>query len=141
MTQQTGRVEGKKGLITGAGQGLGAASAHLLARHGAKVALADINHAGVEAVAARINAEFGANTADAFRLDVRDETQWIDVLASADSAMGGLSVLVNNAGIIGPGNIEEFSFADWKRTQEINVDSLFLSVKYGVEILVQNETA
>ena len=88
----------------------------MLARHGAKVALVDINHAGVEAVVARINAEFGANTAHAFRLDVRDEIQWIDVLAAADSAMGGLSVLVNNAGIIGPGNIEELFFADWKWT-------------------------
>ena len=139
MAQQAGRVEGKKALITGAAQGLGAASAHLLARHGAKVALADINHAGAEAVAARINAEFGANTAHAFRLDVRDEFQWIDVLAAADAAMGGLSVLVNNAGIIGPGNIEELSFADWKRTQEINVDSVFLSVKYGLKYLRQNQ--
>ena len=52
MAQHAGRVEGKKALITGAAQGLGAASAHLLARHGAKVALADINHAGAEAVAA-----------------------------------------------------------------------------------------
>src|SRR5882757_677672 len=139
MSQQAGRVDGKKALITGAAQGLGAASAHLLARHGAKVAIADINHAGAEAVAARINAEFGANTACALRLDVRDEMQWIDALAAADSAMGGLSVLVNNAGVIGPGNIEELSFADWKRTHEINVDSVFLSVKYGLKYLRQNQ--
>src|SRR5260370_16278062 len=139
MSQQAGRVEEKKALITGAAQGLGDASAHLVARHGAKGALADMNHAGAEGVAARINAEFGANTAYAFRLDVRDETQWIDVLASADSAMAGLSVLVNNAGIIGPGNIEELSYADWKRTQEINVDSVFLSVKYGLKYLRQNQ--
>ena len=78
MPQQTGRVEGKKALITGAAQGLGAASAHLLARHGAKVALADINHACAEAVGARINAEFGANTAHAFHLDVRDVHRYTD---------------------------------------------------------------
>jgi NAD(P)-dependent dehydrogenase (short-subunit alcohol dehydrogenase family) len=139
MRQQGGRVEGKKALITGAAQGLGAASARLLALHGATVALADINYAGAEAVAAKINLECGATAAYAFRLDVRDEMQWIDVLASADSAMGGLSVLVNNAGIIGPGNIEELSFADWKRTQEVNVDSVFLSVKYALKYLRQNQ--
>ena len=97
MPQRAGRVTGKKALISCAAQGLGAAAANLLAHHGATVALADINHTGAEAVAMKINAEFGMATAYSFRLDVRDETQWIDVLARADSAMGSMNVLVNNA--------------------------------------------
>jgi NAD(P)-dependent dehydrogenase (short-subunit alcohol dehydrogenase family) len=60
-------------------------------------------------------------------------------VSMSGTKLSGLSVLVNNAGIIGPGNIEELSFADWKRTQEINVDSVFLSVKYGLKYLRQNQ--
>ena len=59
----TGRVQGKKALVTGAAQGLGAAQAAMLAREGAQVVLADINIAGAEAQAAAINQAHGAGTA------------------------------------------------------------------------------
>ena len=95
-----GRVLGKKAFITGGAQGLGAAAARMLARHGAKVALADLNLEGAQAVADEINATHGAGAAFAFKLDVRDEAQWIYALEAADAAMGGISVLLNNAGII-----------------------------------------
>jgi NAD(P)-dependent dehydrogenase (short-subunit alcohol dehydrogenase family) len=111
----------------------------MLARHGAKVTLADINLAGAEAVAADINAEHGATLAFAFPLDVRDEGQWISVLRQANAAMSGISVLVNNAGVIGPGNIEELSFDDWKMTQAVNVDSVFLGTKHSLQYLRQNQ--
>src|SRR5258707_12512355 len=103
MPQQTGRVEGKKALITGAAQGLGAASAHLLARHGAKVALADINHAGVEAVAGRNNAELGAKSAHAFLVDGRDETQGRPVFRCARPASGAMGGAGTKTGLIWSG--------------------------------------
>ena len=59
----SGRVEGKKAFITGGAQGLGAAMARRLAAEGAKVSIADINHAGAQAVAEAINAEHGEGTA------------------------------------------------------------------------------
>ena len=81
-----GRVAGKKALITGAAQGLGAAQAWMLAREGAQVLLADINAAGVAEQAAAINAELGAGTAFATALDVTQEDQWIEALEKAQAA-------------------------------------------------------
>src|SRR5450432_424305 len=101
-----GRVAGKKAFITGAAQGLGAAMARKLAAEGAKVSLADVNIEGARTVAAEINAAQGEGTAVAFPLDVTKEEQWVFALEEADHAMGGLSVLVNNAGISRGGDIE-----------------------------------
>lgn len=134
-----GRVSGKKAFITGAAQGLGAASARKLAAEGAKVALADINLAGVQAVAEQINAQQGEGTAFAFALDVRDEAQWIYALEEADAAMGGISILLNNAGISVGGNIEQLSFADWKRVMDVNVDSVFLGTKHALKYMKANQ--
>ena len=134
-----GRVEGKKALITGGAQGLGAAFGRRLAEEGAKVALTDLNHEGAEAVAAEINNRHGAGTAFAFRHDVTDEAQWVEVLAQADAAMGGLSVLVNNAGIGLGGNIEELSYEDWKKVMSVNVDSVFLGTKHALKYLRNNQ--
>jgi NAD(P)-dependent dehydrogenase (short-subunit alcohol dehydrogenase family) len=97
----TGRVAGKKALITGAAGGLGEAMAWMLAREGAKVAVTDIDGGRAEALAAAINAELPGSTF-AYAHDVRSEDQWISVVARAAADMGGLSVLVNNAGVGGP---------------------------------------
>jgi NAD(P)-dependent dehydrogenase (short-subunit alcohol dehydrogenase family) len=96
----TGRVSGKTALVTGAAQGLGAATAQLLARQGARMLLTDINEAGAAQQAAAINAECGAGTAFSIRHDVTSEFDWLAALELAREALGGLSVLVNNAGSI-----------------------------------------
>ncbi|MEO8927552.1 MAG: SDR family oxidoreductase [Caulobacteraceae bacterium] len=129
------RVAGKKAFVTGAAQGLGAAAARRLAEEGAKVALADINLEGAKTVAAEIDAAWGAGTAFAFPLDVADEAQWIFALEEADAAMGGISVLVNNAGISRGGNIEQLSLEDWKLVMSVNVDSVFLGTKHALKYL------
>ena len=115
MAQSTGRVAGKKAFITGGAQGLGAAAARLLAKEGAQVSLADINFAGAQAVADEINAAHGAGTAFAFELDVTREDQWIEALEKADTAMGGISVLLNNAGVAGDKPLEQMEFDLWKK--------------------------
>ena len=135
----TGRVAGKKAFITGAAQGLGAAMARALAAEGAKVALADLNFVGAEKIAAELNAAHGARTAFAFELDVTDETQWIGALKAANEAMGGISALVNNAGVAHGGDLEELSLADWKRVMAINVDSVFLGAKLAMPYLRENQ--
>jgi NAD(P)-dependent dehydrogenase (short-subunit alcohol dehydrogenase family) len=131
----TGRVAGKKAFITGAAQGLGAAAAHKLAAEGAKVTLADINLPGAESAAAAINAAHGSGTAFAVQLDVTQEDQWVEALARANGAMGGISVLVNNAGISRGGNIEELSFENWKLVMSVNVDSVFLGTKHALKYM------
>jgi len=77
-----GRVAGKAALITGGAQGLGEAIAWMLAREGSKVAITDINGAGVAALAARINAEI-PGSAFGFTHDVASEAEWIDVVDKA----------------------------------------------------------
>jgi len=139
MANATGRVAGKKALITGGAQGLGAAMARLLAEQGAKVAIADLNLDGAEALAAEINAANGEGTAFAYHLDVREEAQWTYVLEAADSAMGGISVLVNNAGISKGGNIEQLSYEDWKLVMSVNVDGVFLGTKHALKYMKDNQ--
>ena len=131
----TGRVAGKKAFITGAAQGLGAAMARRLAQEGAQVALADINLAGAQAVADEINAAHGDERAFAFPLDVTREEQWVYALEAADAAMGGISVLVNNAGISRGGDIEQLSYEDWKLVMGVNVDSVFLGTKHALKYM------
>lgn len=137
-----GRAAGKKVFVTGAAQGLGAAIAATLAAQGAEVALADINYAGVEARAAELNDAHGAGAAFAYELDVTDEGQWMAGLEAANGAMGGLSGLVNNAGIAGgKGGIEEMELAQFRRVMSVNVDSVFLGAKHAIKYLAQNQPA
>jgi len=121
----TGRVAGKMAMVTGAAQGLGAAHCALLAQEGARVLCTDINGAGAEETAAAINAACGAATAFGMQHDVTDPSAWQSAVDAARQEIGGLNVLVNNAGIGVPGNIEQCDFDDWKRCFSINVDSIF----------------
>jgi NAD(P)-dependent dehydrogenase (short-subunit alcohol dehydrogenase family) len=135
-----GRVAGKKVFVTGAAQGLGAAIARRAAEEGAKVALADVNAAGAQAQADAINAAHGADAAFAYALDVTDEAQWVAALDAANTAMGGISGLVNNAGISSrEGGIEELSLEGFRRLMSVNVDSVFLGAKHGIKYLAKNQ--
>ena len=137
----SGRVSGKKALITGAAQGLGAAMAQLLAREGAKLFLTDINADGAALQAAAINAEHGDGTAFSAGHDVTKEAEWISALAAAKAALGGLSVLVNNAGIGTGGSVEETTFDQWQHCMAVNADSVFLGCKYALPLLRESQPA
>ena len=130
-----GRVSGKMALITGGAQGLGEATARMFAREGARVTVTDINGAGAEAVAASINKEHGEGTAFAWQHDVTDAARWQDVLQNAHDAMGGLNVLVNNAGIGSLGSVEDETYETFKKVQAVDVDSIFLGCKYAIPLM------
>ena len=130
-----GRVSGKMALITGGAQGLGEAIGRMLAKEGAKVTLTDVNGAGAEKVAASINAAHGAGTAFAFQQDVTDEARWQEVAQAAHDAMGGLNVLVNNAGIGSLGSVEDESYEMFRKVQAVDVDSIFLGCKYCIPLM------
>lgn len=134
-----GRVAGKKALITGGAQGLGAATALMLARHGARVAIADINLQGAQGIADAIDAECGAGTAHAYLLDVTDAEGWKRVAGAAAEAMGGLSVLVNNAGIAPVGSIEDIAWETWQRTMSINVDGTFHGTRAALPFMRESQ--
>ena len=101
----TGRVEGKMSFVTGAAQGLGEAIAYMLAKEGSKVVLADINEEKLTGVEDRINSDFPGK-AFSVKLDVTSEDQWKETLNEAEKLMGGINILVNNAGIGGGSTVE-----------------------------------
>jgi NAD(P)-dependent dehydrogenase (short-subunit alcohol dehydrogenase family) len=70
---------------------------------------------------------------------VTKEEQWIFALEEADAAMGGISVLVNNAGVFRGGDIEHLALEDWKSVMAINVDSVFLGAKHALKYLRDNQ--
>jgi len=128
----SGRVAGKTALITGAAGGLGQAMAWMMAREGARVAVTDMNLKGVQTLAEAINAAH-PGAAFAFAHDVTDEDQWISVIDQAVAAMGGLSILVNNAGIGGELTwVEDDSLENWRRVQAVNVESIMLGCKHAM---------
>jgi NAD(P)-dependent dehydrogenase (short-subunit alcohol dehydrogenase family) len=135
------RVAGKKALITGAAGGLGTATARMLARHGAKVFLTDLDAAKVAALADSINAELGERRAWSAVQDVGVETRWQSILTDAAAAMGGLSVLVNNAGIGALGGVESLEHKDWHSVMSINVDATYYGCKYALPLLRANQPA
>ena len=120
-----GRCAGKLALVTGAAQGLGAAHSRRLAEEGARVLCTDINGNGAAETAASINSDLGDGTAYSIQHDVTDPQAWEAAVDAARENLGGLNVLVNNAGIGVGGNIETCKFEDWKRCFSVNVDSIF----------------
>ncbi len=130
-----GRVAGKRALVTGAAQGLGAAIARRLAEEGARVALSDLKADTAAAVAAEINARHGDGTAFAYAHDVADEAQWAEVVRRAAADLGGLSVLVNNAGVGTREDITDMPLERWRWVMSINVDGVFLGCKHAIPVM------
>lgn len=135
------RVRGKKALVTGAAQGLGAATAQMLARHGARVLLTDINEAGAQEVADSINLEHGSEVAWGFRQDATVAADWESAIERAGRLMNGLSVLVNNAGMVRTGSIEDLDLDQWHHVMQVNTDSVFLGCKLALPLLRESQPA
>ena len=92
-------IQGQTALVTGAASGLGEATAHELARLGAKVAVLDINEAQAETVASAIRAEFGEDRAIALRCDITQTDSVQAALDASERALGAARILMNVAGI------------------------------------------
>jgi NAD(P)-dependent dehydrogenase (short-subunit alcohol dehydrogenase family) len=135
----TGRLAGKKAIVTGAAQGLGAATARALVKEGAQVLLTDLNEEGVKQTAQTIAGDLGVDTITATRHDVTSESDWIDIISLANERMGGLSVLVNNAGIVLSGSVEDLTLDEWRRGMAVNIDSVFLGCKHALPLMRDNE--
>jgi NAD(P)-dependent dehydrogenase (short-subunit alcohol dehydrogenase family) len=130
----TGQVEGKVALVTGGASGIGAAIAELLAQEGASVVVSDVDELKGPEVVATI--EKSGGRAIFLEQDVTSEPRWAEVIAEIEQRLGRLDILVSNAGIgIGVPSIVEMSFSDWRRQMAINLDGVFLSVKYSLPLM------
>jgi len=136
----TGRLAGKTCLITGAGSGIGRATAILFAREGASVAVADVSRESadetVAMVASDVDAAAGGGSATAFTVDVTDEGSCTALVTSVIDAFGAIDVLFNNAGIAGVGTVEETSLELWERVMAVNVRGVFLVAKAVLPVMV-----
>lgn len=128
-----GRLESKRALITGAASGIGRASAERFAREGAQVALADIDAERGEQTAALIRERGGR--ALFIPCDVTKAEDCQRAVNDTVEAFGGLDVLFNNAGIIRRADVPGTTEADWDRTMEVNVKSVFLMCKYAIPVM------
>src|SRR5947208_9692328 len=129
-----GQVDGKIALVTGGASGIGEACVETLAREGAKVVISDIDDPRGAALAAQIT----ASGRDAIYLshDVTDEARWQAVVGEIERRYGRLDIVVANAGIgIMTTSIVEMSLADWRRQTAVNLDGVFLSVKYCLPLM------
>lgn len=121
----------KVALVTGAASGMGAATARLFAREGARaVVVADMLDKEGEAVVAEIRKAGG--TATYVHLDVTSEAGWQEAVGKTVAAHGGLNVLVNNAGISGSAAEDLYDTALWHKLMDINSTGVFLGMKYGI---------
>jgi NAD(P)-dependent dehydrogenase (short-subunit alcohol dehydrogenase family) len=121
------RLANKVAIISGAASGMGAATARMFAREGAKVVIADrLEHEGRQ-VAEAIGAAARFET-----LDVTDETSWQAAVAATTRAFGRLDVLVNNAGISGSAEQDLYSTDAWHRIMAVNATGVFLGMKHAI---------
>jgi NAD(P)-dependent dehydrogenase (short-subunit alcohol dehydrogenase family) len=131
------RFTGKVAIITGAGQGLGAAYAKDFASEGASVVLGDVNEKTVTAVAAEIEAAGGK--ALAVVCDVRNEDQVNTMVKKAIDTFGTVDILINNAAIHRGNKIIDTSKADWDLQIEVNLTGTYLCSKAVLPIMMERK--
>ncbi|MFQ3596501.1 MAG: SDR family oxidoreductase [Sphingomonadaceae bacterium] len=122
------RLKGKRALITGAASGLGRRMAERFVGEGARVLLTDLDAQAAGAAAEALGQPW-------CRLDVTSEADWQGALAQVRETLGGLEILVNNAGIGPGGTVEETDWETWRRCHAVNLDGTFLGCKLALPLL------
>ena len=130
------KLAGKRAVVTVGASGIGRAIAEIFAAEGAAVAIADVDLDGANAVVRAIEA--GGGRATAHRCDVSLEEDVAALMAAVAEHLGGLDVLVNNAGIVELKGPAETSAADWKRTIEVNLGGAFIGSKHAIPYLLRS---
>ncbi len=131
----TSPCKGKRVLVTAAGAGIGWGIAKAFAENGAQVHICDIDINRLNTVRTELP---GIGTTQA---DVSDVSQVDRLFDEAEANLGGLDVLVNNAGIAGPtGPTEELTPAEWDRTITINLSSQFYCARRAIPLLKRNDS-
>lgn len=131
-----GRVSGKVAFVTGGSRGIGQATAQLLAAEGADVVITGTDRERGEKAAHAM--AYDGNKVIFLKHNVSSETEWQASLDRTLERFGKLNVLVNNAAIFFGGSVEQTTLQDWKRLMSINLDGVFLGIKYGIQAIRKN---
>ena len=130
------RLAGKVALITGAGAGIGQATAELFAKEGAAVGVVDLNEATGRETAARITGNGGR--AIFIQADVSQPGPVENMFRATVEAFGKLDIVFNNAGLVFQGRVEDNTPEEWEAQIGSTLTSVFLGCKYGIPYLRQN---
>ena len=131
-------LDGQVALVTGASSGIGAATAHALARDGAHVALAARREKRLREVADRIEDEHGVETL-VVPTNVRDEGSVEEMVETTVAEFGHLDCLVNNAGLARGESVEEMTADQYRTMMETNVDGVFFATREAIPHLRERE--
>ncbi len=126
-----GRVEGKVAIVTGGGSGIGRATSLLMAKEGARIAVADIDAAAGKKVVSEI--ERGGGTGQFWQVNVIDEKEVSSAFKAVYDRFGKINVLVNNAGIPGYHKpSDEITESEWDRVIDVDLKGVFFCTKHVV---------
>jgi len=117
-------------LVTGAAQGIGYACAEAIAADGARVVLADINKAGVEAAAAKLGGD-----AVGMAVDMADPAEILALFDRVERDVGPVAILVNNAGIAKPANFLETTLEDFQAVINLNLTGVFVATQRAAQTM------
>ncbi|MGW6020740.1 SDR family NAD(P)-dependent oxidoreductase [Streptomyces sp. NPDC055099] len=133
------RYAGRRALITGGGSGIGQASVLRVLEEGGRVVAADVSEAGLKDTAEKAGA--AADRLTTLVVDISDETSVREGVAAAVSALGGLDVLVNAAGVLRSSHTHETSLDSFEHVIRINLVGTFLVIREAIPALLAGEDA
>ena len=137
-----GRVSEKIMVVTGSAQGFGQGIAEEIISEGANVVIADLNEALAIENAGKLSEKFGEGKALAVKVDVSGEESVQEMYINTVLAFGGIDALVNNAGIVRAGTLEEMTVPMLDLVTKVNYTAYFLCTKYAVKYMkIQNRFA
>ncbi|MFH8572176.1 SDR family NAD(P)-dependent oxidoreductase [Streptomyces sp. NPDC017993] len=131
------RFDGRRALITGAGSGIGRATAHRILAEGGRVVAADVDAEGLRATADLAAADGAGDRLETAVLDISDEAAVRAGVAAAVSGLGGLDVLVNAAGILRSSHTHETGLDFFNKILAVNLTGTFLMIREALPALLE----
>ncbi len=130
------RLDGRKAVVTGAAQGLGAAIVERLAIEGCDVVAWDLNEQGVQETAKQIAEKTGRKVLGA-GVDISDAEGVRAAMDAVDAELGGLDIAVCNAGILIAGDSIEFDIAKWRKVIDVNLVGFFICAREAARVMLK----